>query len=420
MIGSENRTRRESRGILIDSLPVDADGNVPEEFLRRRNNLRSRRSILMDGRSTARKVYPRQMPPEQAVSWIMNPGRYDVEGIDCRGKANVQRKEPKKSTGKAKTKAPEPANVPGVVVSGKEIADTAKLFVSVIGNHPIAMGHDAYSSDDGDLSISLTRTDGRGLFGLEENLVSGLAIVDPAPILKLSPKALYKVSVEGDRLVFRKGPDFSDTVSVSIGPSEKRTATELFGSFRPTHEFDLDAVTFGQAVGEMCENLSTLCILGTGPSGTYANALQLSAESKGRPRVRALVGSPFYGKGATATYQTESLRKALDATAPYLYGARFGNDRPLIMEGTFGSYRLTVSVLNVGRRRRCSVRRTGPRSPGTRSWHPCRSTRTATCPRISSGGGTTSGPGVPARPMGVPRPSACIRSPCRPSRPSHG
>ena len=368
MFGSKNKSSK-PRDAVIASLPVDEDGNVPEDFLRRRNNLRSRRSRAADGRSTARKVYPKSMPPEQAVSWVMHPGRSDVEGIDCQGKANVPRRDTKKGTGKQpakakpkkpegpepkvpEPKAPEPV-VPSVVLSGREIVDTIRLITSVIGDHPVFMGHDMYITWDDTHYISLSRRDGKGLFGLDADATEDKEILTPMPITKLSVKEVYKVTLEERRLVFRTGDDFSkEALEVRVGfAGHPRHLPSLYRQtrFHSTDSFVPDIPTFRTAVRQMYDTGSDCCYLvGTG-KGTFITTRK---EKKSRCEIEAIIGGPVDGDGAgryptRAGYWTKSLYLLLKGPGDYLDSARFGEERALILEGTFCDYHLMVAVLNL-------------------------------------------------------------------------
>ncbi len=354
MFGSKNRSRKESRRereALIASMPVDEDGCVPEKYLLERNGLRSRRAIMADGRSTAKRVYPLRMPPEQAASWVMNPGRYDVEGIDTRAPANVERrgtgKKPKAPAGKAagpKPKAPKPvpARESGVVVSGREIVDTVKLITSVTGNNTIHLGSRGLASDGDCLVMSLSRRDGKGLFGLDLGLAERYAIAAPAPMKKLSVKSVYKLTVEDDQLVFRRGPDFSKAeLSVPLIPLESPIPAdaleELFSMSKVA--FDPDAEELRRAADVMAGEKTTYCTLTSAHWGAHLI-------SEDGPKIDRVVGGPT-DRHVSSVYTVKALRSATKETSRYVERARYGQDRPLVLEGTFGEYGMTVLVVDM-------------------------------------------------------------------------
>ena len=367
MFGSKNRSQsKRDREALIASMPVDEDGCVPEKYLLERNGLRSKRALMADGRSTAKKVYPSRMPPEQAASWVMNPGRYDVEGIDTRSPANVERKGTRPTKPKAparkpagpKAKAPSspvPERDPGVVLSGQEIMDTVKLIASVSGNAPVNMGYDRYSmSSDARVKISLTRMDGKGLFGLDADVVKDRAIASPAPIGNLLPMALYKISVEGDELLFRRGPDFSEVeLSVPIvtpmsAAVSVASASERFSRYESDVEFDLDAVEMRRAADSMAQLKCDYCTLATGSWGAHLIAdIKPKMRRSMTEKIDRKVGGPT-NRNMTSMYTVQSIRRATKEASRYITDARYGDGEPLIMEGTFGEYRLTVVVLDTG------------------------------------------------------------------------
>ncbi len=374
MFGSKNRskTKREKEA-LIASMPVDEDGCVPESYLLERNSLRSKRALIADGRSTAKTVYPSRMPPEQAASWVMNPGRYDVEGIDTRAPANVERKGGKASKPKTPTKpkapkpkapaqpsGPIPSKESGVIVSGREIVDTLKIITSISGNNPVAMGYDRYSmGSDARVRISLTRTDGKGLFGLDAGATKDRAIATPAPVKKLSPKAVYKISIEGDELLFRRGPNFSDVemsvpiVTPDTGVFSVSPAKERFSRYQADEEFDLDGDEISRTAEMMtklkCE-YCTLC-LKDGATRLFSDIKPKMRHAwEGKHWIDREVGSPTNEK-ISSFFTVKSMRTATKETGQYLTKGRYGYEEPLIMEGAYGDYLMTVLVLNVGTER---------------------------------------------------------------------
>ncbi len=362
MFGSKNRskTKREKEA-LIASMPVDEDGCVPESYLLERNSLRSKRALIADGRSTAKTVYPSRMPPEQAASWVMNPGRYDVEGIDTRAPANVERKGTKPAKSKAPARkpagpkpkapsAPVPEKDPGVVVSGREIVDTVKLITSVVGNNIIHLGNNGLASDGNDLVASLTRRDGKGLFGLDEGQARMYAITAPAPMKKLSLKAVYKISIEDGELLFRKGPEFSHVdLAVPLmkleSPIPQDAVEELFSM--STVEFDLDAEEMYRAAERMMQLKCDYCNLTSAQWGARLTAhIKPSMRVSSTEMVNRKVGGPT-DENVSSTYSVKAVYSATKEARQYLTKARYGQDRPLTMEGTFGDYRLTVLVVDL-------------------------------------------------------------------------
>ncbi len=380
MFGSKNRSRKESRQALIDSMPVDENGDVPEEYLRERHAARSARSRAADGRSTAKKVYPSRMPPEQAVSWVMNPGRYDIEGIDCQGKANVPRKGTKASKPKAPAKKPAkpkakgpsktkpktpvtkapakprgpstpkaPAPVPsgpipskesGVVVSGKEITDIAKLCLSA-GLENIPLGNDLCGIDSSHIcALALSRSDGRGTFGLDNDAVRTSFASDIQSISALDPKAFYKVSLEGGELVFRKGLDFNDAVLAVSVLSIPTTlmANRISSNVPSSRDFDLDTNTLVHVLKQMSNTRAGQCMFESSKIGTYVRS------SGGECGIEALVGSPVGGDMARASYPIPYLLPTVKAVSPYIDRAAMMQDFPLVMKGMFGEYGLTAFV----------------------------------------------------------------------------
>jgi len=362
MFGSRNRSQsKRDREALIASMPVDEDGCVPEKYLLERNGLRSKRALMADGRSTAKTVYPRRMPPEQAASWVMNPGRYDVEGIDTRSPANVQRKgtrpaKPKTPTRKpagpkAKTSSsPVPERDPGVVLSGQEIMDTVKLITSVVGNNVIHLGDHGLASNGDDLALSLSRRDGKGLFGLDDDLAERYAIISPAPIKKLSLKAVYKISIEDGELLFRKGPEFSHVdLSVPLITLEKpipRDDVERLFSMS-TVGFDLDADEMYSAADRMMQVKSEYCTLTSAQWGARLTAdIKPSMRVSSTEIINRKVGGPTE-ENVRSVYSVKAVYNATKGTRQYLTKARYGQDRPLVMEGTFGEYHLMVFVMDL-------------------------------------------------------------------------
>ncbi len=362
MFGSKNRSQsKRDREALIASMPVDEDGCVPEKYLLERNGLRSKRALMADGRSTAKTVYPSRMPPEQAASWVMNPGRYDVEGIDTRAPANVERKGTKPTKPKAPARkpagpkpkapsAPVPVKESGVVVSGREIVETVKLITSVVGNNVIHLGDHGLASDGNHLAVSLSRRDGKGLFGLDDDLAERYAIISPAPIKKLSLKAVYKISIEDGELLFRKGPEFSHVdLSVPLmtleNPIPQDDVARLFSM--STVGFDLDADEMYHAADRMMQVKSDYCTLASAQWGARLIAdIKPSMRVSSTEVVNRKVGGPTE-ENVRSMYSVKAVYSATKEARQYLTKARYGQDRPLVMEGTFGEYHLTVLIVNL-------------------------------------------------------------------------
>jgi len=379
MYSSKNRSRKESREALIASMPVDDNGDVPEDFLRRRNNLRSARSRAADGRSTARKVYPRSMPPEQAVSWVMNPGRYDVEGIDCDGKANVKRRgttaskpkapakkpakpkapsrkasKPKTPTGKtAKPKTPKkpaapkkpkaPAGGSGAVVSGDEIVQVAN-FIDKADCRNLALGNGQFSMEfaasdlKSDYGIGLSRRDGRGMFGLDNDAVWGFCAYEVYNIVHLDPAAMYAVSLEGEKLVFRTGPDFSD-IELKVDASRVQHPMSfewMTNGFAPPEMVDFDIIQLRRALGRMDKAGVMRCKLESSEKGVTVSP------SRGEGVKGAVIAPPMGGRTKWASYSVRGLYKLVKILAPYAHSIGFCPDGPLVLKGEVGGYEMTA------------------------------------------------------------------------------
>ncbi len=382
MYSSKNRSRKESREALIASMPVDDNGDVPEDFLRRRNNLRSARSRAADGRSTARKVYPRSMPPEQAASWVMNPGRYDVEGIDCDGKANVKRrgttaskpKAPAKKPAKPKAKAPTgktskpktpkakapakpktpkkpaapkkpkaPAGDSGGIVSGSEIVEVVK-FIEKADCRKLALGNDQYSMEfaasdlKSDYGIGLSRRDGKGLFGLDNDAVWGLCIYDLYNIMYLDPNAMYEVSLEGKKLMFRSGPDFSDveTELYTLPVERPMTFGWMTNGFAPPEMVDFDIIQLRRALGRMDKAGVMYCKLESSDKGVTVSP------SRGDSVKGAVIAPPMGGRTKWSNYSVRGLYKFVKILAPYATSIGFCPDGPLVLKGEVAGYEMTA------------------------------------------------------------------------------
>ncbi len=391
MYSSKNRSRKESRAALIASMPVDENGDVPEDFLRRRNNLRSARSRAADGRSTAKKVYPRNMPPEQAVSWVMDPGRYDVEGIDCDGKANVPRRgtntaKPKAPTGKtskpkapakkpakpkakapagktskpkaptgttAKPKAPKkpaapkkpkaPATDSGLAVSGSEIVEVAK-FIDKADCRNLGLGNGQFSMEfaasdlKSDYGIGLSRRDGRGMFGLDNDAVWGFCAYELYNIVDLDPNSMYAVSLEGENLVFRTGADFSD-VELKVGAyrvERPMTFGWMTNGFAPPEMVDFDVIQLRRALGRMDKAGVMYCKLESSAKGVTVSP------SRGDSVKGVVIASSMGGRTKWSNYTVRGLYKFVKILAPYATSIGFCPDGPLVLKGEVAGYEITA------------------------------------------------------------------------------
>ena len=381
MFWSKNKA---SRDALIASMPVDENGDVPEDYLRARNDQRSARSRVADGRSTAKRVYPIRMPPEQAASWVSNPGRSDVSGIDTKSPANIERRErkaegkapakpkapskpkakprapakpkapsePKKPQAPKAPKIPEPsAPIPdkesGVVVSGREILDIVKMLMATnCKDLALGCGSAMYNTNSAG-GIALERKDGRGLFGLDEKKTYGRFVNDMSPLSKLDAKSVYKVSLEDDTLTFRQGPDFSkEALSVPVVKYvSDRSVERIIRTCKPTHEFDLDSATLTRVLKQMLDTGSANFVLESSPSGTF-----VVSDASYQCGIEARIGGPTEGKGASALFAANIVLPYMKTVGQYLYSARFAEDRPIIAEGMFGEYRLYVMVAPMSRK----------------------------------------------------------------------
>ena len=63
-------------------VPVDDDGLVPIVYLEEIQSKRSSRSKTADGKKLANTTFPSKPEPKQAILWKLNPGKYDIMGID--------------------------------------------------------------------------------------------------------------------------------------------------------------------------------------------------------------------------------------------------------------------------------------------------------------------------------------------------
>lgn len=64
-------------------VPVNKNGTVPKAYLHNINDARPERARQRDARMTSRYVIPASPTPYQARPWIVNPGRYDIPGVDA-------------------------------------------------------------------------------------------------------------------------------------------------------------------------------------------------------------------------------------------------------------------------------------------------------------------------------------------------
>lgn len=339
---------------MIESLPVDEDGNVPEEYLRERNDARSKRSRNADKRSTAKRVYPKGMPPEQAVSWISNPGRSDVEGIDTRSKANIKRREPK---AKAPTKPPEkPASPkgrkapvyvlkqePGEVVSGAEIVQIAELAVALGSSLPLYQAVPMITCDGVNVALYIGKPcTVKTLFGvLSRNL--DYCIPDPKPMTKLDKRSLYKVTSDGAWLKFAKGPDFSkEVLKVPLGLGDQRYSSNIdMVQDRTDRASYLDCQALAVAVRQMVDVNVSPCILKVEDESLQ---IQASAWNCG---IRAEIGCVGNAKGYSATFSPAIINNLLKATGSVYRVILFGRNCPMVLSGSFGRYNILVSIPNL-------------------------------------------------------------------------
>ncbi len=336
MFGSKSRSKRDSRRELIESMPVDGNGDVTEDYLRARHAARSPRSRMADERSMARKVYPLRMPPEQAVSWVAHPGRCDVEGIDTKGKANVKRRERKPSKTPAKPEGPIPVKDSGAIVSGREITDVARLCVDadctmMLGNGVCSMVW------EGTYGYALSRCDGKDLYGLDPGASSDLFVYHAEEISGLDPNATYKVSLEGNIMVFRTGEDFSEVALMeqTMYAGNIRTPEDVANGCSPAmFEFDPAAVTLilekmaGAGVRE-CKLASTKWGISLSSDDGFFDFII-------GPRIRGLSGS--------SVFKVAPFLTMMRALAPHVDSMGFCPDGAFVMKGEFGDYTLTAAM----------------------------------------------------------------------------
>ncbi len=377
MLRSENRSRKESREALIASLPVDDNGDVPEDFLRRRNNLRSARSRAADGRSTAKRVYPRNMPPEQAAAWVMNPGRYDVEGIDCDGEANIPRrgtntaKAPKGKTSKPKAPAKKPAKPKAKTPTGtakpkaptkpkgpaskKPKAPVSAVFgsqvaalVSIINASdcaPIAMGNGQCSMESsGDYGIALSKRDGKGLFGLDNDAVDGLCAYTSNGMADLEEDAVYTVTLRDGKLVFGFDDDIPGVAlkASTLHVDSPFTSERLLDGFDCPPMFDVDVFELRQLLSRMEDAKATKCTFESSKDGVTVTS------SGGKNAVRGTIGSPMRGGTVRSSYDVRKLNTLLWGLTPYAYSMGFCLDGPMVIRGRIDDYSITAVIRSSG------------------------------------------------------------------------
>ncbi len=367
MFWSKNKASREARDQLVASMPVDENGDVREEYLRARNDARSVRSRTADGRSTAKKVYPLRMSPEQAVSWVNNPGRSDVSGIDTQSPANIERRTkrakgsaPAKPKGTAPTKpkaqtptkpdGPIPSKSPGVIVSGKEITDVARLCGDA-DCLPMVLSNGVCSTTwEGTYGYALTRRDGKGLYGMDADESMDRFVYHAEEIAGLDPNATYKVSLEDDLLVFRTGRDFSQ-----VALKEKtnhigyiRTPEEMSNGCTPAmFEFDSAAVTLvlekmaGAGVRE-CRLSSTKWGVSLSSNDGYFDFI---------------IGPRMKGTSGSSVYLVAPFLTMMRALAPHVHSMGFCPDGAFTMKGEFGKYGLTAVMVRSADTATCSSNR---------------------------------------------------------------
>ncbi len=338
MFGLRNRKDRKA---LIESMPVDDEGNVLEGYLREHNDARSERSRRADSRSTAKRVYPIRMSPKQAASWVANPGRSDVEGIDTKAPANVGRRGTKATRPKAP--APVPVRDPGVVVQGDQVIAIATIYMAA-ECLPICLGNGECSMDwKGNYGIALTRRDGRGMFGLDNASVSGLCAYNSEDMNELDGDVLYKVSVEKEKLVFRTGEDFSDIElkAATIRIDTPFTPESIGGSANPQMS-DLDAFGFRELLDRMKDAGAVTCELESSKNGISIKS------SGGRSVIRGVIGPPMGGKAVRSCYRVDDLHTLMRGLTPYVYSIGFSPDDPMVLKGRMDEYEIVAVVRSCG------------------------------------------------------------------------
>lgn len=90
--------RAQNRSIPV---PMNKDGTVKVAYLKQVNNGRSPADRARDYARPASRAYPAKMTPVQAGSWLADPGRSDIQGIDCARNTPVTVYRPKSSANRA-------------------------------------------------------------------------------------------------------------------------------------------------------------------------------------------------------------------------------------------------------------------------------------------------------------------------------
>jgi len=348
MVGSKGRSNsKREREELIASMPVDEDGYVPEKYLLERNGLRSRRAISADGRSTARKVYPSRMPPEQAVSWVMNPGRYDVEGIDTRAPANVERrgtKPAKPKTPTEKTSKPKAPKIPVSAVFGSQVAALVTI-VNASDCAPIALGNGQCSMESsGEYGIALSRRDGKGLFGLDNDAVDGLLAYTSNGMADLEEDAVYTVALRNGKLVFGYDDDIPGValLASTLQVNSPFTPEQLLDGFDYPSMFDIDVWELRQLLSRMEDANATRCTFESSKNGVVVTS------SGGKNAVRGTIGSSMRGGTVRSSYDVHKLNTLLWGLTPYAYSLGFCQDGPMVIRGRIDEYSITAVIRSSG------------------------------------------------------------------------
>ncbi len=391
MFWSKNKASREKRDELIASMPVDENGDVREEYLRARDAARSKRSRTADARSTAKRVYPLRMPPEQAVSWVNNPGRSDVSGIDTDSPSNIERRTKKapakKTKGKApaepkakeptKPKAPEkPREKPkesskpekpkelardsGTVFAGEEIVQIAKLADSF--GVALPLSQDTMMLNDDAIQIALYQGDPtptKSLFGLDLPETC-YCIQDPRPLTKLDRRSSYKVTFDGIFVVFSKVADQSKK-ALRV-PVDRRDYWRRFSDFQEllgtSHASRLDCQALSVAIRQMVDVGMSACAI------KVENGELVVDASEWRCGIRAVIGACPHAEGCGAVFSPTLVKVLLDASGPVFDRILFGRNCPMVLGGTLGHYKIIASVRNEGAIR-CSEERERAGTPRT-------------------------------------------------------
>ncbi len=340
MFRSKNKASRAKRDELIASMPVDENGDVTEAYLRARNEARSRRAKMADGRSTAKRVYPIRMPPEQAASWVMHPGRSDVEGIDTASPANVGRRGTNKGKAtKPETSGPVPAKKSGAVVSGREIVAVSDLLVAMeCGMMALGCGDCSIGGWNRAYAISLSRRDGRGLFGLDNGASGGLYVDAIRETFRFDEDALYKVSVEDGELLFRTGENFSTTAMfLSTFRGGHYTFEDFYGPV-PAQTFEIDADNLSIILARMADEGVECCRLESTKWG-----IKILSEDG----IFDFIIGPRTGAVGSSVYSVAKFRTLLDGLSPYVHRLGFDPGGLLVLKGEIEGYELAAVMKSV-------------------------------------------------------------------------